>query len=417
MAVSAAYGQATRPASATQPAVPTRQYDTTVAPPFKGRDWLERISLHRGIDYKLLDRLLDAPTRPAPFARRPPGSQPAGGMIGEGVPVLADVDPFTEPSALPKKEATIRLGAALSTYRTRERTEVLSSLQPLIDQIQRESNVRSEAVLFDTPQQLYFGLLDGHTQMAISNVFDYLLVRSWLSAAGDNGAVPLAWVQPANPRTTALDRDFPGAPGTSIELIVARDAAYKSFADLHGARLSLAANYLNAPGAYLTQLLVENGQPLGQAFFGKVTLRRYAKDAIIDVYKGVADVACVDQGTVAAVYNFYGIEAQLRTLAVSPRYNLDVMFTSANNVKTHKTEIELTQDQVVVLGKNPEGQEVLYLFDTREWHTYRDGDFTETEKYLQYFLTLLSQTPVDLKPLLDPAAPVDRRTYDRYGDE
>jgi len=60
---------------------------------------------------------------------------------------------------------------------------------------------------------------------------------------------------------------------------------------------------------------------------------------------------------------------------------------------------------------------VLYLFDTREWHTYRDGDFTEIEKYLQYFLTLLSQTPVDLKPLLDPAAPVDRKTYDRYGDE
>ena len=416
-------GQATQPSATTQPAVttrpavPTTQYDTTIAPPIKGRDWMERMALHRGIDYKLLDRLLDAPTRPAPFNRRPPGTQPAGAMVGENVPVLNDVDPFPEPPALPKKEATIRLGAALSTYRTREPTEVLSSLQPLVDQIQRESNVRAEPVLFDTPQQLYFGLLDGRVQLAISNVFDYLLVRSWLSANADNGAIPLAWAQPRNPRTTALDRDIPGVPGTSVELIVAKNASYKTFADLHGARLSLAANYINAPGTYLTQLLVENGQPLGAAFFGKVTLRRYTKDAMIDVYKGVADVACVDQGTVAAVYDFYGIGPQLRTLAVSPRYNLDVMYTSANNVKTNKTEIELTQDQVVVLGKNPEGQEVLYLFDTREWHTYRDGDFTEIEKYLQYFLTLLSQTPVDLKPLLDPAAPVDRKTYDRYGDE
>jgi ABC-type phosphate/phosphonate transport system substrate-binding protein len=409
----AALGQATQPSS-TQPAA---QYDTTLAKPIKGRDWLERISLHRGIDYQLLDKLLDAPTRPPPFSRRPPDSQPAGAMIAEGVPALDDADPFPEPPPLPKKEPTMRLGAALSTYRTREKTEVLSSLQPLIDQVQREVNVRSEAVLYDTPQQIYFGLLDGHEQLAISNVFDYLLVRNWLAGGADNGAIPLAWAQPANPRTPALGRDFPGAPGTSIELIVAKDAAYKTFADLRGARLALAAKYINAPGTYLTQLLAESEQPLDKPFFGKVTLRRYPKDALIDVYKGAADVACVDSGTVAAVFDFYGIGAQLRTLAVSPRYNLDVMYSSANNLKTHKTEIELTQDQVVVLGKNPEGQEVLYLFDTREWHTYREGDFAEAEKHLQYFLTLLSQTPADLKPLLDPSAPVDRRTYDRYGDE
>lgn len=404
-------------APTTRPGVLTRQYDTTVPRPIAPRDWLERISLNRGIDFRLLDRLLDAPTRPPPFTRRPPGTMPADAMVVEGVPVLNDTEPFPEPVPLAKKEPTMQLGAALSTYRTREKTEVLSALQPLIDQVQREVNVRSAVDLLDTPQQQYFALLDGRDQLIISNAFDYLLLRSWFANAPDNGVIPLAWAQPANPRTGPMDRDFPGVPGTSIELLVKQDSPYKGFADLRGKRLALTANYINAPGTYLTQLLVEGGYPLNQPFFGKVTLRRYSKDAVIDVYKGKADVACVDQGTVAAVYDFYGIQHELRTLAVSPRYNLDVMYTSVNNVKTHRTEIELTQAQVIVLGKNPEGQEVLYLFDTREWHSYREGDLAVPEQYLGYFLTFLSQTPVDLKPLLDSAAPVDRWTYDRYGDE
>lgn len=413
----------TQPATTTQEAgeapasLTSRPYDTTVARPIAPRDWLEKISLNRGIDFQLIDRLLDEPTRPPPFRRGPPGTLPADATIGEGVPVLSDTDPFPEPPPLPPKEPTVRLGALLSTTRTREKTEVLSALEPLIDQVQREVNVRSAADLLDTPQEAYFALIDGRDQMIISNAFDYLLLRSWFANSPDNGVIPLAWAQPANPRTPDLGRDQPGVPGTSIELIVRREAPYKTFADLRGKRLSLTANYINAPGTYLTQLLIEGGFALDQPFFGQVTLRRYSKDALIDVYKGRADVACVDSGTVAAVYDFYGIERQLRTLAVSPRYNLDVMYTSANNLTTHQTEIELTQSQVVVLGKNPEGQEVLYLFDTREWHTYREGDFAVPEQYFGYFLTFISQTPADLKPLLDPSAPVDRQTYDRYGDE
>jgi hypothetical protein len=33
------------------------------------------------------------------------------------------------------------------------------------------------------------------------------------------------------------------------------------------------------------------------------------------------------------------------------------------------------------------------------------------------FVAFLEQTPVDLKPLLDPNASIEQRTYDRYGDE
>src|SRR5439155_549525 len=82
------------------------------------------------------------------------------------------------------------------------------------------------------------------------------------------------------------------------------------------------------------------GQPAGAAFFSKVTLRRYAKDAVIDVLKGAADVTCVDQGTVGALCRFYGIDSRVRTVAVSPRYNVDVLYTSLNNLATHRTEVE-----------------------------------------------------------------------------
>ena len=416
-------GPATRPATSSlnaatsRPGVPTTMYDTNVAKPILPRDWLERISLERGIDFKLVDALLDERTKPPRFNRRPPGTMPTDAVMAEGVPLLPDTNPFPEPTLIPPKEPSIRLGAALSTYRTREKTEVLSALQPLIDLVQREVNVRSAVDLLQSPREIYFALLDGRDQMIISNVFDYLLQRPWFATVPNNGVIPLAWVQPANPRTGEADADFPGVQGTSVELIIRRDAGCKAFADLRGRRLSLTANLINAPGTFLTQLLVQTGQPLDQPFFGKVMLRRYAKDAMIDVYKGMADVACVDQGTVAAVYKFYGIQPELRTLAVSPRYNLDVMYTSNNNVATHRTEIELTQTQVTTLGKNAEGQEVLFLFDTREWHTYEEGDFAVAEQYFGYFVTFLGRTPVDLKPLLDPAASVERWTYDIHGDQ
>jgi ABC-type phosphate/phosphonate transport system substrate-binding protein len=200
-------------------------------------------------------------------------------------------------------------------------------------------------------------------------------------------------------------------------LIVARDAPYQSFADLKGTRLVLTANYINAPGAFMTRLLMDAGHPLGQPFFGKVTLRRYSKDAVIDVIKGKADVACVDQGTIGAMDRFYGLAGRIRTVAISPRYNVDVLYTSENNVATHRTEIELTQRQLNTLAKNPEGQEVLFFFDEEGWHNYREGDLAAAREHFGDFLTFWEETPVDLKPLLDPKAWVDRHTYDRLGDE
>ena len=48
-----------------------------------------------------------------------------------------------------------------STFRTRTRAEVLSAVQPFIDLEQREVNVRGAAVLFETAEESYFGLIDG----------------------------------------------------------------------------------------------------------------------------------------------------------------------------------------------------------------------------------------------------------------
>ncbi len=392
-------------------------YDTTAARPIRPRDFLERLAVGRGPDFRLVDRFVDPLTPVPPFERRPLPPPPPDARISADVPRLDDTDPFPPPVPLPPKEVSIYVGISRSTFRTRTPEEVLSAAQPFIDLTQREVDVRGAPVLQDNAQDIYFGLLDGRIQMEISHVFEYLAVRSWFESVPDNGTVLLCWAAPAHPYTTELDRDLPGVPGTSIVLVVAADAKYQAPADLKGVRLALAANYVDAPGAFLTRMLQDLKQPLDQAFFGSVTLRRYPKDAIIDVLKGKADVACVDEGTLGALARFYGLAQRVRVLAASPRYNLDVLYTSENNVATHQTQIELTQRQLTTLTKNAEGQEVLFLFDIAAWYNYREGDIDIAREHFADFVTFLQQTPVDLKPLLDPNAPIDRKTYDRYGDQ
>jgi hypothetical protein len=128
-------------------------------------------------------------------------------------------------------------------------------------------------------------------------------------------------------------------------------------------------------------------------------------------------VAYVDEGTLGTLVRFYHLEPRVRPLAVSPHYNLEVIYTSVNNLATHRTEIELTQRQLTTLAKNAEGQEVLFLLDEAAWYNYRDGDIDIAREHFADFATFLEQTPADFKPLLEPNAPIDRRTYDRYGDE
>src|SRR5262249_14869822 len=118
-----------------------------------------------------------------------------------------------------------------------------------------------------------------------------------------------------------------------------------------------------------------------------------------------------------ALDRFYGVSQRTRTIAISPRYNFDVMFTSQNNIETHQTEIELTQRQITTLEKDAEGQEILFLFDQAGWRNYEKGDIDVARQHFDDSLAFREQTPVDLKPLLDPKAPVDRKTYDRLGDE
>lgn len=412
---SAKSGSTAGPAAA-DPA-PNVVYDPYAPKPVPPRDFLERTAQERGGDLRMVDKIMDPRTAVPEFDRQPLGPPAPDAVIAPDVPVLNDTNPFPPFEPVPPKEVTIVVGIARSTYRTREPEEVLSAAQPFIDLTQREVDVRGEAVLHEQPDEIYYALLDGREQMEISHVFDYLLVRSWFEGAADNGSILLSWAQPAHPRTTPQDRGFFGPPGTCIELIVAKDAKYQAPADLKGARLALAANYVDAPGAYLTRTLMDLKHPLDQPFFGSVTLRRYAKDTIIDVLKGKADVACVDQGTVGALDRFYGLGERIRTLAVSPRYNIDVLYTSANNVATHRTEIELTQRQINTLAKNPEGQEVLFFFDEQGWYNYRESDLAAAREHFPDFVKFRQETPADLKPLLDPNAPVDRKTYDRIGDE
>lgn len=404
----------------TDPATPTRKtatFDTAAARLVEPRDWLERLAYDRGADLRFIDSLVDRRTAVPVTDRRPLPPHPPGMEITRGVRPIDDADPFPPAPPLAEKEVTIRVSVNRSTFRSRTREEVLSAVQPFIDLEQREVNVRGEAVLHEKPEETYYGLVDGKEQMAIAHIFEYLLAVEWSANQPEAGLIPLAYALPANPRVTELDRDLPGIPGTSIELIVARDSAIKSLADLKGKRLVLTVNYVCAPGAFLTNVLHELNHPPDQPFFGNVTLRRYGKDCVLDVIKGKADVACVDQGTVGALARFYGLEGNVRTLAVSPRYNMDVLFTSANNVRTHRTEIELTQRQLTTLGKDPEGQEVLFFFDVAAWRHYEDGDFDVARRHFAHYLRFIDHTPVDLRPLLDPSAPVDARTYDRFGDE
>ncbi len=392
-------------------------HDPTAPKPVEPRDRLEREVQERKGGLRFVDRLMDKRTPLPPFDRTALPDLPREQEISLGVPLLDDRNPFAEPPPLPEKEVTIDVAICRSTFRTREPEEVLSAVQPFIDLVQREVNIRGDAHLFEKPDGVFYAMLRGQIQMAVSHVFEYLLVCDWFSQKEDNGTVLLATARPAHPRSTDLDRELVGTPGSSIELVVAANSKFQKPEDLKGARVALAANVVAGPGAFLTRLLADMGHPPQQAFFSKVSLRRYPKDAIIDVLKGVADAACVDQGTVAAVCRFYGVDGRLKTIAVSPRYNVDVLFTSVNNVEMRREEIELTQRQLTTLGKDPEGQEVLFFFDTEGWSNYRDGDIATPRAHYADYLKFVEETPVDLKPLLDPEAAVDCRTYDRFGDE
>ncbi len=370
--------------------------------------------MQRDIDFRLVDNLTDPGTKPPPFTREAPLPPPADAKIAQGVPMLHDSDPFPPPVPLPPRNPSISILVARSACHTRTNEEVLSALAPFFDRVQREVNLRATAALCEQAADICAGLLDGRQQMAVSDVFDYLLVRERLAGFAGKGAIPLLWARrPGAPATTRAS----SAPGECILLVVGREAPYRVPGDLKGKRLAVTARYGNAPGAFLTGLLVAAGHPLDQPFFSKVTLRRYAKDAVLDVIKDRADAACVDEGTLAALNDFYGIDARVRMLAASPRYDLSLLYTSENNMATHRTEIEQIRDRVTALGTDAEGQELLFLFDTASWHDYRDGDFTLAEEHFPTFLTFLEKTPTDLKGLLDPHAAIDARTYDRYGDE
>lgn len=401
--------------AASQPA--SRPYDTTLARPMPPRDALEKMALKRGADFQLIDRLMDDRTRPPAFTRQPLPPMRPDGRISDNVGLLDERDPFPAAEIVPPKEPGIHVGLARSTYRTHEPEEVLAALVPFQDLEQREVNVRPEISLFETADAGYYALLDGKRQLLICNVFDYLLMRSWMAGEADNGTILLGVARPAHPRTTDLDRDAAGVAGAAVEIVVREDSAVQAIGDLKGKRLALAARYTHAPGAFLTRLMLDAGAPLDAAFFGGVSLRRYPKDAVLDVLYGKADFACVPLGTMGALHRIYGLSTRMRTLAVSPRYNLDVLVTSLNNVATHRTEIELTQRQLATLRKNPEGQEVLFFFDQEGWQYPQGGEIAPAESAFEDFLTFYERTPVDLKSLLDPQAAVDRRTYDRAGDE
>ena len=410
--------QADKPgvATTTQPTDDAND-DSVSAKPIAPRDWLEKLALRRGPGLQSVDRIMDPQTRVPPFDRQPLEPRPSDRRIAEDVPMLEDTEQFAGPEPLPPKPSTVTVGLARSTWRTHEPEEVLSAAQPFVDITQRDVAVRGTPTLHETPEQLRDALLSGSDQMIISHVFDYLLVHKWFEKEQNNGTILMCWTSPAYPRTTELDAGQPGPPGSSIELVVARDSPYQKPADLKGARLAMAANYIDAPGAFITRLLLDLGQPPGAAFFGSLTLRRYTKDAVIDVLKGKADVACVDQGTMGALNRFYGVDQRTRTIAISPRYNFDVLYTSQNNLETHQTEIELTQRQITTLQKDAEGQEILFLFDQAGWHNYEKGDIDVARQHFDDYLAFRERTPVDLKPLLDPRAPMDRKTYDRLGDE
>ena len=395
-------------------------YDPTLPKPVEARDLFERAALERWLDMQLADAMTDKRSQIPPYTRKPLPPMPPDARIAPDVQLPPDRDPFDDPPAMVRKQPTITIGISRSTYRTREPSEVLSAIEPFLDLTQREVNVRPDVRLFESPDALYFDLTEGRVQLAIASGFEYLLSQSWLADNKDNATVLLGFAYPAHTRQgqPAGEQDRPGVPGTTIELLVRDDSPIKTFDDLRGKRLALPANYPAAPGGFLQKLLSDAGAAGDQTYFSTVTLRRYAKDAVIDVLKGKADVACVDEGTAAALDRFYGTNAQLRLLAASPRLNVDVLFTTLNNVRTHRTEIELTQRQLLTLTKNAEGQEVLFLFDQKGWqYDTSAGELDALRQAFDAYVAFREQPAADLRSLLDPTAAVDRRTYDRLGDE
>jgi hypothetical protein len=133
--------------AASQPA--SRPYDTTIPRAMAPRDALERLALERGVDFRLIDRLMDEQTKSPAFARQPlPPMRPDAG-ISDNVGLIDEGDPFPATEIVPAKEPGINVGLGRSTFRTHTPEEVLAAVVPFQDLEQREVDVRPNIALFE----------------------------------------------------------------------------------------------------------------------------------------------------------------------------------------------------------------------------------------------------------------------------
>lgn len=382
-------------------------YDTTLPRPVPPRDALERWAYGRGADLALVDRIVDRSTTPQPLDR--PAPPPVDWPITRPAASRPAVSP-AEPST------PLRIGVAPGVLGNRAADELSAVAEALTRFLQSHGAPAIQLVPMAGAEALAQGLRAGTTDLALGDAFDYLLACH--EAPGPDAApVALLWAQPAGACTLPLPPGSAGPRGASVLLLAAQQGALRTFADLKGKRLAMVAGLSNGAGTFLARQLRDSSHPLDQPFFGSLTLRLYAKDAVLDVLKGKTDAACIDESALAALLALHDLHQALRVLAVSPGYRLDVLFAPAQMDASRQARVEALQRALLRLEDDAGGRQVLWLLDMSGWNVCREGDLAPARRCFEDFLQFRRNPPLDLKPLLNPHAPVNAQSYNRYGDE
>ena len=144
-------------------------------------------------------------------------------------------------------------------------------------------------------------------------------------------------------------------------LIAHRDHGAAELQDFRGTRLMTAADLGGSvPIVWLNALLLRNGLPRSNHFFGQVTSARKTIRAVLPVFFRQADLCLVPRTILETVSELNPqIGRELRLVAVSPGFSYGVVCFSDGLPRELRDTI---REALLNMHVNPEGQQLLTLF-------------------------------------------------------
>lgn len=158
-------------------------------------------------------------------------------------------------------------------------------------------------------------------------------------------------------------------------LIVRKDSPYKTLADLKGK--SYAYTFQDSPHGYIVPSLIIRKQfkmPL-EKFFGKIMKVKKDSDAVLALYYKKVDAIY----TYDSVLNYFeqanpGIIKNIKVLeSYEPLYYGSIVYLE-NGFK-NKKDIELIKHEILTMGSNIKGKQLLLVFKVSGWDESKDSDY------------------------------------------